>query len=171
MLGLHAQKYITKSGRIDFVSKSPLFTIEGVNKKVASILNTETGELVISMLIRSFEFEEAVMEEQFNGNYMESKSFPKSIFKGKISNIKEVDFSTNGVYKILVDGKISIHGVTKDIRQIGKFKIANGIISAESEFYISLSDFNIKVEKAFKKSINDDVLLQIDLKYNKYELP
>ena len=167
MLGSNAQKYITKSGRIDIVSKSSLFTVEGINKKVASILNTETGELVISMLIRSFQFEEALMEEQFNGNYMESKSFPKSIFKGRISNINDIDFTKNGIYKTQVDGKITIHGVTRDIQEEGVITVSENMISAESEFYISLSDFDIKIEKAFKNSIEDKVLLKIDFKFSK----
>ena len=167
MLSSHSQKYITKSGRIDIISKSPIFTVEAVNKKVASILNTETGELVISMLIRSFEFEEAVMEEQFNMNYLESKSFPKSIFKGKISNFKDIDFTTDGIYKTHIEGKLTIHGVTQDIQEKGLITIANGVISAESEFYISLIDFEIKIERAFKSSIKDGVLLKIDFNFNK----
>ncbi|NOX45665.1 MAG: YceI family protein [Chlorobi bacterium] len=167
MWGSYAQKYITKSGRIDIVSNSPLFTVEGVNKKVASILNTETGELVISMLIRSFEFEEALMEEQFNGNYMQSKTYPKSIFKGRISNIKEIDFAKDGKYKAQIEGKITIHGITKEIREQGLISISEKMISAESEFYISLSDFDIKIEKAFKNSIDDKVLLKVNFKFNK----
>lgn len=168
MLSLQAQKYITKSGRIDFISKSPLFTVEGVNNKVASILDTETGELVISLLIRSFEFEETVMEEQFNGNYMESKSFPKSIFKGRIGNFKEIDFETNGTYDADVEGKLTIHGVTHDVEVKGLITITNGIISAESEFHISLTDFEIEIERAFKKSIDDEVLLKIDFTFIKH---
>ena len=79
-----AQKHITKTGTIEIFSETPLFTIEGVNKKVASILNTETGEIVSSTLIRSFKFEEALVEEHFNENYLEPHKFPKSTFKGKI---------------------------------------------------------------------------------------
>ncbi len=168
MLNLHAQKYITKSGKINIISESPIFTVEGVNKKVASILNTETGELVISMLIRSFEFEEAVMEERFNINYLESKSFPKSIFKGKISNFEDIDFTTDGIYKTHVEGKLTIHGVTHNVEEQGIITITNGIISAESEFHISLTDFEIEIERAFKKSIDDDVLLKIDFTFIKH---
>lgn len=167
LTSVSAQKYITKSGRIDIISKSSLYTVEGVNKKVASILNTETGELVISMLIRSFEFDETVMEEQFNGNYMESKSFPKSIFKGKISNFEEINFTTNGNYKTTVTGKLTIHGITNDVQEHGVITIRNGVISAKSEFHISLTDFEIQIESAIKNSIDDDVLLKVDFNFNK----
>ena len=105
-LTISAQKHITKTGTIEIFSQTPLFTIEGVNKKVASILNTETGEVVASTLIRSFKFEEALVEEHFNENYLEPHKFPKSIFKGKITDYKKIDFSKDGTYSIILEGKL-----------------------------------------------------------------
>ncbi len=88
-----AQKYITKTGTIEIFSETPLFVIDGVNKKVASILNAENGEVVASTLVRSFRFEEALVEEHFNENYLEPHKFPKSVFKGKITNFDKVDLT------------------------------------------------------------------------------
>jgi len=168
LLSSFAQKYITKTGTIEIYSETPLFIIEGVNKKVASILNTETGEVVSSTLIRSFKFEEALVEEHFNENYLEPHKFPKSIFKGKITDYKKIDFSKDGKYDIMIEGKLTIHGVTNYIKEKGSLVIKNGEISAKSDFPVSLKAYGVKVEPAYKKAIKDDILLKIHFDYKPY---
>ena len=116
MLSLPAQKFITKTGVIEIISEVPVFTIKGVNNKVASILDTEIGEIYASTLIRSFKFEEALVEERFNENYLEPDKYPQSTFQGKITDYKKVDFTKNGSYEITIEGKLTIHGVTNYIK-------------------------------------------------------
>ena len=53
------------------------------------------------------------MQEHFNENYLESDKYPKSVFKGKITNIDKVNFQKDGNYPILVNGILEIHGVKK----------------------------------------------------------
>ena len=159
LLSSFAQKHITKTGTVEIFSETPLFTIEGINKKVASILNTETGEIVSSTLIRSFKFEEALVEEHFNENYLEPHKFPKSIFKGKITDYKKIDFSKNGKYDILIEGKFTIHGVTNYIKEKGTLVIKSGEISTKTEFPVSLKAYDVKIEPAYKKSIKDEIML------------
>jgi hypothetical protein len=168
LFNVNAQKYITKTGTIEIFSQTPLFTIEGINKKVASILNTETGDIVVSTLVRSFKFEEALVEEHFNENYMESHKFPKSIFKGKITNYNSIDFSKNGNHKILIEGKLTIHGVTNYIKESGTLMIKGETISANTTFIVSLKAYGIKVEPAYKKAIKDEIELKVHFDYKPY---
>lgn len=167
--GIFAQKYITKTGTIEIFSETPLFIIDGINKKVASILNVETGEIVASTLIRSFRFEEALVEEHFNENYLEPNKYPKSIFKGKILNFHDVDLKKNGTYNITVAGKFTIHGQTRDIKEPGKIIIKDGKITATSEFEISLKNYKVEIERAYTKAIKDEILLKIHFDYKFYK--
>ena len=96
--GLSAQKYFTRGGNVSFNSDTPLEKIEAINSNAACVLDTETGKLQFSVLIKAFTFEKALMQEHFNENYMESTKFPKSTFKGEIENFRDVDFSTAGTY-------------------------------------------------------------------------
>ena len=73
------------NGKITFFSKAPLENIEAVNNEVTSILDTKKGEFAFVVLIKSFKFQKALMEEHFNENYMESNTFPKANFKGTIT--------------------------------------------------------------------------------------
>lgn len=165
----NAQKYITKTGKIEIFSETPLFVIDGVNKKVASILNASNGNIVTSTLIRSFRFEEALVEEHFNENYLEPNKFPKAIFKGKITNMSEVNLKKDGEYPISISGKLTIHGQTRDITEPGKITVKNGKISATTQFVVSLKEYHIKIEKAYKKAIKDEIKLKIHFDYKFYK--
>src|SRR5688500_12626839 len=108
-------KFIDRNGKASFFSSAPMEDIEAHNSQVVSILDMERGEIAVSMLMRSFNFKKALMEEHFNENYVESNRFPKASFKGKITNLDDIDFSKNGTYTLDVAGEITLHGVTKPL--------------------------------------------------------
>jgi DUF917 family protein len=162
ILSLTAQKFITKTGVIEIYSQTPVYTFKGINKKVGSLLDAEVGEIVVSTLIRSFTFEEALVEERFSGIYIDPEKHPKSTFQGKITDYKKIDFSKDGFYEITIEGKLTINGVTNYIKDQGTITIKEGYIFAKTEFIISLKAFKINVEKAYKQDI---VHLKIHLDY------
>jgi polyisoprenoid-binding protein YceI len=164
-LNLNAQKYITKEGHIEIFSKTPLFTIEAVNKKVASIVDFTNGDLVATTLVRSFKFHEALVEDHFNENYMESEKFPKASFKGKVTNIKDVDLKKNGEYKITFKGTLTMHGETNPLDGTGTIIIKDGKVTGKAQFTVSLAAYKIRVEESYKKSINDEIRLDINFDY------
>ena len=93
---LFAQKFMTKTGHISFFSKAPLENIEANNTQVSSILDASTGDIVFSMLMKSFNFQKALMQEHFNEKFIESDKYPKAEFKGKIANLSSIDFKKEG---------------------------------------------------------------------------
>lgn len=167
LTGVKAQKYITKEGTISIFSQTSLFTIEAKNQKVASILNAETGDVVASTLVRSFNFKEALVEEHFNENYMESEKYPKSQFKGKITNWSTVDINKDGTYPINIEGELTMHGQTRNETMKGKLTVKGGKISATAETNVSLENYKIIVEESYKDRINDKIKLVIEFNYSK----
>lgn len=161
-----AQKQLTKEGVIDIFSETSLFTIKAKNQTVASILNPETGEVVASTTVRSFKFHEALVEEHFNENYMESHKYPKSVFKGKITNNSEIDYTMDGTYTVQIEGELSMHGVTNPVTTSGKIIVSKGKISANTEFLVSLASYNIEVEPKYKDRIKDEIKLKVNFDYN-----
>ena len=71
-LALNAQKFITKTGQISFVSVAPLETIEAHNDVVNASLDMNTGDFNVKVLMESFEFKKSLMQEHFNEDYVES---------------------------------------------------------------------------------------------------
>jgi polyisoprenoid-binding protein YceI len=161
---LNAQKFMTKNGYIGFYSHTPMEDIKGDNNQVASILDASTGELVFQVLMKSFKFEKALMEEHFNENYVESEKFPKSTFKGKIGNLSDVDFSKAGSYKVTVDGELSIHGVTQNVSTPGEIEITEGGVNARSQFIIHPEDYKIEIPAVVRENIAKEITVTVDVK-------
>ena len=164
-LSLNAQKYKTTEGQIEIFSKTPVFTIEGMDKKVASIINFETGDVVATTLVRSFKFHEALVEDHFNENYMESEKYPKASFKGKITNIKDVDLKKNGEYKVTIKGDLTLHGQTNPIDVPGTLTVKDGKLVGKTVFNVSLAGYKIHVEESYKDAIKDEIKLNITFDY------
>ncbi len=161
----NAQKFMTKNGYIGFFSHTPMEDIKGDNNQVASVLDTNTGEMVFQVLVKSFHFDRALMEEHFNENYMESDKFPKSSFKGKITNLSAINFSKNGIYDVSVDGDLTIRDATNKISTTGKLEIQNGELLATAKFNISPEDYKISIPSVVKEKINKNMEVTVSLKY------
>ena len=162
----NAQKFMTKNGYIGFFSHTPMEDIKGDNNQVASVLDITTGELVFQVLVKSFHFDRALMEEHFNENYMESDKFPKSSFKGKITNLSSVNFAKNGTYDVTIDGDLSIRDATNKITTNGKIEIQNGGLVATSKFNISPEDYKITIPSVVKDKINKNLEVTVSIKYS-----
>jgi hypothetical protein len=157
--------YITRNGQISFFSKTPLENIEAVNNEVTSIFNTRTGEIGFAVLIKSFHFERALMEEHFNENYMESNKIPKSTFQGKIANLSGVDFKKDGTYATTVEGDLTIHGVKQHVTTKGEIIIQNGKVSTQATFVIALADYKIEIPSLVAEKISESLEIKVNCKY------
>lgn len=159
---LNAQKYFTKNATVRFTSKAPMETIEGTNKTTTAVIDAKTGAIAFSVIIKGFVFEKQLMQQHFNENYMESDKFPKSEFKGTISNNADVKYTTDGSYNVTVSGKLTIHGVTKDASATGKVTVAGGKVSASSDFTVTLADYNINIPSVVKDKIGKTVKISVN---------
>jgi len=165
-----AQKFITKTGYIKFYSSAPLEKIEAQNRQVNSALDLATGGFVFKVLMRSFEFEKALMQEHFNENYVESDKYPSATFVGKVTNLKDIDISKDGVYDASVEGKLTLHGVTRDIREKGTFEMRQGKLIGRSKFNLTVADFNITIPGNVGNNIAKTVEVTVDITLDKANL-
>lgn len=158
-------KYATQTGHIWFVSKASE-TVQGDNKNVASFMDINTGEIAMRMLVKSFKFEQALLEEHFNENYMESDKFPKAEFKGKITNLADVNFQKEGIYNVIVTGDITIHGVTKPMTTNGTLEVKGTQILAKSTFKIVIADYGIEIPSIVRDKIAESLNIEAELIYD-----
>lgn len=160
-------KYFTRTGKITFdaTSSASPEQIEANNSQVNTVIDAVTGQMEFAALMKAFEFEKALMQEHFNENYVESDKFPKSVFKGKIENISQVDFNKDGTYPVKVAGQLTLHGVTKGASTNGTVEIKNGKVNAKSTFIILLADFGIEIPKLVADKISKEVKIIVDSEY------
>jgi hypothetical protein len=161
-LGSTAQKYSTERGQVSFFSDAAIEDIEAVNTVVGSLFNASTGDIVFIMKIRDFVFDKSLMREHFNEKYLESEKYPKSTFQGKIVGFSPV---ANGVQNVKAVGKLTIHGVTKDVEVPGSAEISGGKLLVKSKFIIKVADYNVKIPTLMWQNIAEQVEVRIDFTY------
>ncbi|WP_282080256.1 YceI family protein [Aquimarina algiphila] len=158
------EKYITKKGIIKFEASVPSFEeVKAKNSTVTAILNADNGEFAALALMKGFRFKNALMEEHFNENYVESDHYPKATFKGKL-----IDFDKNNFKgKYSIKGILTLHGKSKDLVVTGTLNKENNIISISSSFKTKPEDFNIKIPGIVSKKIAKDILVSLNFDLQK----
>jgi YceI-like domain len=159
--------FITRHGQVSFFSKTPMENIEAVNNEVSSAFNTQSGELGFAILIKSFHFERALMEEHFNENYLESDKIPKASFKGKINNLSAVNFAADGSYPVVAEGDMTIHGITQKLSVAGTVVIKGGIPQVQAKFKVVPKEYNIKIPGLVADKIASSISVTVDCRYEK----
>ena len=163
---LWSQKYLTRTGQITFQASVPTFEpIKAINQGTTAILDTQTGELAVLALVRGFRFRVALMEEHFNENYIESDTYPKTSFRGKI-----VDFNLSklmdNLQKYTLQGELSLHGVNQNIEIPVFFSIQGEQIKITADFSVRSEDYAIEIPKLVRKQIAEIVEISVDLTMN-----
>jgi polyisoprenoid-binding protein YceI len=168
IVSINAQgKYFTKDAAISFdaTAKSSPETISGKSSTGSCVLDAATGNLEFALLIKSLNFEKALMQEHFNENYMESSKFPKATFKGKIENLKDINFGKDGNYTANIVGELNVHGVTQTVKTAAKFRIAGDKINATSSFSVNLVDYKIDIPSLVKDKVAKTATIDVNANF------
>jgi hypothetical protein len=161
-------KYITKTGHVWIHSKTPVKEIEAHNRQVTSILDVKTGDMIVSAFLIDFKFDNQLVEEHFNENYVESAKFPKVKFKAKVADIASIDFTKNGTYKRIVEGVMEMHGKFVNIKKEGTAVVKDGKIKATAYFTVTAEQFAIIIPEIVKDKIQKDVEVNVEFTYLPY---
>ena len=162
-LGMFSQQLITRSGEVKFEASMPSFEqVAARNNTVSCIFDKSTGEIAVLALVKGFRFKVPLMEEHFNENYIESDKFPKSSFKGKVSNFDASKVSS-GKAIFDVEGDLTLHGVSKKVKTKITFVQSGEKLIATCAFTVKPIDYNIKIPSVVKSKIAETV--EIDLKF------
>lgn len=144
---LSAQRIFTKAAIVNFdaTSNASLEEIKAKSNTGTLVIDEASGNVEAAVLMKSFQFEKALMQEHFNENYVESSKFPKAVFKGKLADVTAVKFERDGTYKINVVGNLTMHGKTKQVTAPTVFTVKGGKVSATTDFTVALADFDVEI--------------------------
>ena len=154
-------KMITKTGKLTFEASIPAFEeIKAKNESATVVLNPSTGEIASLALVKAFRFKVALMEEHFNENYLESDSYPKATFKGKIENF-DVSKLTATAKDYSIKGKMEMHGKTKEITIPASIKKTSDGIQIDSNFTLNTEDYDIEIPSIVSKKVSKKVAVKL----------
>lgn len=155
-------KFFTTTGTINFEASVPFFEeIKAVNRQVAIVLEPRTSTFICTVIVKDFRFKLDMMQDHFNENYMESRRYPKAIFKGKIEKFDLKDI-TEIEQQYQIKGKLMLRGKSKEVTVNALIKKVGDGIQIVSDFPISISDFNIeipnRIAEKIAKTVNTELI-------------
>ena len=157
------QKYVSERGQVSFFSDAALEDIKATNQKAISILNVATNDIAFSITVKDFHFDQSLMEEHFNEKYMESDKYPKATFQGKVKGLDASVMSV--VQEVKASGKLTIHGITREVEIPGTLQNLDGKWFLKSKFKVKLEDYKIDIPKLLWEKIAEEVDVAIDFSY------
>ena len=161
-----AQKnFLTKEGYISFFSHTLVEDIKADNNQVLSVIDSETGEIAVQLLMRSFLFKKALMQQHFNDSYVESHKYPKATFKGFILNFNELDDAQSNTE---IKGTLTMHGKTKEISFSAAVHKSGDTIELSGDFTLEVADFDIKIPGVVRKNIAKVIEVTFNLNHKPY---
>lgn len=144
---MSAQRIFSRSANVSFdaTSNASLEEVKAKTNTGTIVIDAGTGAVEAAVLMKSFQFEKALMQEHFNENYVESSKYPKATFKGKITDASTVNFGKDGTYKTSVSGNLTMHGITKPVTAPATITVKSGKVMGQTDFSVALTDYGIAI--------------------------
>src|SRR5690606_33054292 len=147
-------KYGVESSRLTFFSDGAIEDIRAVNTRVTSIFDAGRGDMAMLVRVKDFQFEKKLMQIHFNEKFLESEKYPKSTFLGSVVGFDPLKI---GVQQVIAIGKLSIHGVTREVKIPGTLEKRGSNLHLKSKFLVRLSEYNINIPQIVWQNIAEDV--------------
>ena len=161
--GTAQRSYITREGAVSFFSSTPLEDIKAENNRVQAVLDNSTGEINVRMRIEDFQFPRALMQKHFNEKFMESHIYPEAGFSGFIEDFDT--FSDDQIPdQVTARGKLTIHGVTREVRISGKLEKIGPHYVCNAVFPVRVGDHDIRIPRIFTRNIAEVVEVTVNLR-------
>ncbi len=155
---LKGQIYNTNLATAKFKSEAPLEIIKAESNQLKGALDLKHKTFAFKLFVKSFDgFNSPLQKEHFYENYMEVKSFPESIFKGKI--LEDIDISTSNEYR--AKGILSIHGLSHEIIIDVRLEPLNDSVHFASKFDIRLKDYKIDLPRIVYQKIAEIISVEV----------
>jgi polyisoprenoid-binding protein YceI len=73
-----------------------------------------------------------------------------------------------GSYPATVEGKLTIHGVTHEVKVPGTLEIKKDMVQGKAKFNITLAEYNISIPSAVMSNIAKTVEITADVSLEKF---
>ena len=115
--------------------------------------------------MKTFHFNNALLEEHFNENYLHTDKFPNATFKGKLTGFNKEQLTKDGVYNISSEGQVTLHGVTKNFSSPVVLEVKGKVATFNCVFKIKAEDYNIDIPGLVKPKLSEYTPLEATIKF------
>jgi polyisoprenoid-binding protein YceI len=155
----YGQKFISTRGMIKFYSHATIEDITATNEKGTALFDAGTNAIALMVPINQFVFAKSLMQEHFNEKYLESERYPRSTFQGRIIGYNP---ETGTEQTVSAQGKLTIHGVTRDVTIPGQITRTDTGLKMTSKFVVELKDYKVEIPRLMWQNIAERVEVTLD---------
>ncbi len=158
-------EYIERQGEVTFFSYTSVENIQAKNAQTLSLLNPNTQEIAVQILMRAFVFQKSLMHEHFNESYIESDLYPKATFEGKIE-----DFNANAALQTkLIKGTFTLRNISKPVEIKATISKTDNSYTVKGGLDVFIDDYSIKVPALLSPNISKKIEVTFNFKYAPYD--
>jgi len=163
---VYGQKFMSEHGFIKFYSQATIEDITALNEKATALFDAGAGSIAFVVPINQFVFAKALMQEHFNEKYLESDRYPKSTFQGRVIGYNP-EVATEQT--VTTQGKLTIHGVTRDVSIPGKIVRSEKGLSMTAKFMVELNEYKIEIPRLMWQNIAERVEVTLEFSFRPAE--
>jgi hypothetical protein len=163
---VYGQKFLTERGFVKFFSDAAIEDITATNEKATALFDAGSGSIAFVVPINQFVFAKSLMQEHFNEKYLESDRYPKSTFQGRIVGFNP---ETQTQQTVSAQGKLTIHGVTRDIDVPGQIIRSDKGLTMSSKFMVELKDYKVEIPRLMWQNIAERVEVTLEFTFRPEE--
>jgi len=164
---IQAQTYKTRDAYIFFNPNKDQSHKDyaAASKEGTAILKVETSEVALLVPMKTFHFNNALLEEHFNENYLHTDKFPNATFKGKLVGFSKELLLKDGVYNISSEGTVTLHGITHDFKAPVKLEVKGKTATFSCTFKIKAEEYNIEIPGLVKAKLSDATPIEATINF------
>jgi hypothetical protein len=143
----NAQVLKTKDGLIYFNPNKDQKNKEysALTKEATGVLDADKATVALLVGMKTFHFNNALLEEHFNENYLHTNKFPNATYKGTLTGFTKDMLSKDGVYNLTSSGTVTMHGQSKPFNSPVTLTVKGGTAVFKCNFYIKAKDHDIEI--------------------------
>ncbi len=166
---INAQTYKTRDGYVYFNPNKDLThkDYEASSKEGTAIFKVETSDVAFLVPMKTFHFNNALLEEHFNENYLHTNKFPNATYKGKLIGFEKSMLAKDGEYKISSVGTVTMHGVSNSFKSPVTLIVKGNAITFKCDFPIKAADYNVEIPGLVKGKLLDATPIMATLTFKK----
>lgn len=160
---------------IQFVSDAPLEKFTGKTTSLSGDIKVDPGKIAkgkadVKAEVGTIKTNVELRDEHLAGeNWLDAKKYPQARFVvSKITGAEKL--KPNDVTEVTVNGKFTIHGVTKPLSTKARVRYTpasdggKGSLRVQTSFTIHLEDYKVSIPSIVALKVSPDILVNVDLK-------
>lgn len=154
-----AQSFKTESGHAEFESEVPLHSFVGTSENLVGKISLQDSTVDFYLDLTTLNTGNDKRDKDMRET-LETDKYPFAEFYGKL--VSSFDANINKVQNVKVQGKFTIHNVSKEVTIEGTLERTDDGLSVVADWTLNMTDYNIKPPGILFYRVDEKIDIKIE---------